>query len=242
MPSSHFPSVASSRFPSVALSAASGSMPASVSASAHPSTVPDTPDEGAEVLYDKDILNNPLWYNAALLLGVDPSLTYRKKDTGLRMHYQKYKAYQSACDKIQRLTKQHQWPYPQFLKTELINLFGRRGMWNSHTVKGMQDISQFPKMQEWLEREDNELEPTDEDVWGVTKSQYTFVDLALWKKQGTLEDPKGSQKKKLEKEKTKGREKERKQKGKKDGSEGEEQESPKKGKSSGSGSKSHKRK
>ncbi|KIJ89649.1 hypothetical protein K443DRAFT_15908, partial [Laccaria amethystina LaAM-08-1] len=166
MPSSHFPSVASSRFPSVALSAASGSMPASVSASAHPSTVPDTPDEGAEVLYDKDILNNPLWYNAALLLGVDPSLTYRKKDTGLRMHYQKYKAYQSAWDKIQHLTKQHQWPYPQFLKTELINLFGRRGMWNSHTVKGMQDISQFPKMQEWLEREDNELEPTDEDVWG----------------------------------------------------------------------------
>ncbi|KIJ96294.1 hypothetical protein K443DRAFT_10743, partial [Laccaria amethystina LaAM-08-1] len=60
MPSSHFPSVASSCFPSVALSAASGSMPASVSASAHPSTVPDTPDEGAEVLYDKDILNNPL--------------------------------------------------------------------------------------------------------------------------------------------------------------------------------------
>jgi hypothetical protein len=88
----------------------------------------------------------------------------------------------------------------------------------------MQDISQFPKMQEWLEHEDNELEPTDEDVWGVTKSQYTFVDLALWKKHGTLEDPKGSQKKK----------------GKKDGSEGEEQESPKKGKSSGSGSKSNK--
>jgi hypothetical protein len=69
---------------------------ASVSASAHPSTVPDTPDEGAEVLYDKDILNNPLWYNAALILGVDPSLTYRKKDTGLQMHYQKYKVYQSA--------------------------------------------------------------------------------------------------------------------------------------------------
>jgi hypothetical protein len=157
-------------------------------------------------------------------------------------HHPHPSTYQSAWDTIQHLTKQHQWPYPQSLKTELINLFGRRGMWNSHTVKGMQDISQFPKMQEWLECEDNELEPTDEDVWGVTKSQYTFVDSALWKKQGTLEDPKGSQKKKLEKEKTKGREKEQKQKGKKDGSEGEEQESPKKGKSSGSGSKSHKQK
>ena len=228
-------------------------MSASASASARPSTVPDTPDLddlGEEFLYDKDILNNPLWYNAAVRLGVDPALTHRKRDTSLQMHYRKYNAYQSAWDQIQCLTKKNQWPYPQFLKTELINLFGRHGMWNSNTVKGMQDISQFPKMQKWLECGDDELEPTDEDVWGIAKSQYTFIDLALWKKQGTLRDPKGSQKKKLEKEKTKGCEKERKQKSKKDDSDDEGGGSPKKGKStgqskeksSGSGSRPHKRK
>jgi L-rhamnose mutarotase len=106
--------------------------------------------------------------------------------------YQKYCAYQSAWAQIQRLNKKHQWPYPQFLKTELINLFGCRGMWNSHTVKGMQDIAQFPDMQKWLERGKDELEPTDEDVWGIAKSQYTFVDLGLWKKQGTLKDTRRS--------------------------------------------------
>jgi hypothetical protein len=71
----------------------------------HPSTVPGTPDEGEEVLYDEDILNNPIWYDAAVCLGVNPALTYRKKDTSLQMHYQKYQAYQSAWDQIQCLTK-----------------------------------------------------------------------------------------------------------------------------------------
>ena len=73
-------------------------------------------------------------------------------------------------------------------------------MWNSHMVKGVQDISQFSKMQKWLECGDDEREPSDEDVWGIAKPQYAFVDLALWKKQETSRDPKGSQKKKLEKE------------------------------------------
>ncbi|KIJ93234.1 hypothetical protein K443DRAFT_13003 [Laccaria amethystina LaAM-08-1] len=47
-------------------------------------------------------------------------------------------------------------------------------------------------MQKWLERGKDELEPTDEDVWGIAKSQYTFVDLGLWKKQGTLKDTRRS--------------------------------------------------
>ena len=106
----------------------------------------------------------------------------------------------------------------------------------------MQDIPQFPTMQRWLEGGDGELEPRDEDLWGIAKPEYTFVDLGLWKKQGTLRDPGGSQKKKMEKVKSKWRDKERKQKGKKDNSDSEEEGSPKKGKSSGSGSKSHKSK
>ena len=231
--------MSSSCFSSVPLGLVSVSE--SASASVHPSAAPGTPDEGNEVLYDKDILNNPVWYGAAIQLGVDPALTYGKKDTSLQMHYQKYQAYQSAWDEIQRLTKKHHWPYPHFLKTELINLFGHCGMWNSHTVKGMHDIPQFPKMQRSLEHGDGELEPREEDVWGIAKPQYTFIDLALWKKQGTLRDPGGSQKK-MEKDKSKGRDKERKQKGKKDNSDSEEEGSPKKGKSSESGSKSHKRK
>ena len=65
-------------------------MSASASASGHPSTVPETPDLddlGEEFLYDKDILNNPLWYNTAVQLGVDPALTHRKKDTSLQQYF-----------------------------------------------------------------------------------------------------------------------------------------------------------
>ena len=49
-------------------------------------------------------------------------------------------------------------------------------MWNSHMVKGMQDMSQCSKMQKWLECGDDEREPSDEDVWGIAKSQYAFVE------------------------------------------------------------------
>ena len=79
-------------------------------------------------------------------------------------------------------------------------------------------------MKKWLEHGDDEVEPRDEDVWGIAKSQHTFIDLALWKKQGTLRDPGGSQKKKTEKEKSKGCDKEQKQKSKKDNSDNEEEE------------------
>jgi hypothetical protein len=75
-------------------------------------------------------------------------------------------------------------------------------------------------------------------MWGIAKSQYMFADLAVLKMQGTLKDPGGSQKKKMEKENTKGHGKKRKEKSKKDNSDHEEEGSPKKGKSSGS--KSHK--
>ena len=60
MPSSHFPSVP------LTLVSASASASASASVSACPSVVPGTPDEGDEVLYDKDILNNPVWHGAAV--------------------------------------------------------------------------------------------------------------------------------------------------------------------------------
>jgi hypothetical protein len=179
-------SVPSSQLPSVGVGV-------SVSASACPSADPAT---SADVMYSKDILDNPVWLAVALALSVDPALTHKKGDTSLHMHYRKYLAFESAWDEIQLRKKKSQWPYSSFLKTELINLFGRRGMWNSHTVKGMANIPQFPEMRRWLERKDDETDPTDEEVWGIVKAQYTFKDLALWKMQGTLAGRGDSQRKK----------------------------------------------
>jgi L-rhamnose mutarotase len=167
------------------------------------------------------------------------------------MHYRKYLAFESAWDQIQLQKQKNQWPYSSFLKTELINLFGRRGMWNSHTMKGMADIPQYPEMHKWLERKDDETDPTDEEVWGIVKAQYTFKDLSLWKMHGTLAVRGDSPRKKMSKGKAKGRDEERtskKQHVDLDVDEGQSSKVGKKSsgvsknKSSKSGSKSHKRK
>jgi L-rhamnose mutarotase len=232
-------SIPPSRLPSTGLS---------VSTSACPSADLATP---ADIMYSQDVLDNPVWLAVALALSVDPALTHKKGDTSLRMHYCKYLAFESAWDQIQLRKKQNQWPYTSFLKTELINLFGRRGMWNSHTVKGMADIPQYPEMRRWLERKDDETDPTDQEVWGIIKAQYTFKDLSLWKMQGTLGGRGDSPRKKIDKGKAKSRDEERsskKQRVESDVDEGQSSKAGKKSsgsskdKSSKSGSKTHKRK
>ena len=42
-------------------------------------------------------------------------------------------------------------------------------------------------MVEWLERDIDGDESSDLHVWHLQKSQYTFKDLGLWKKDGTLD-------------------------------------------------------
>jgi len=41
-------------------------------------------------------------------------------------------------------------------------------------------------MVEWLERDVDDDEPSDLEVWHLQKPHYTFKDLGLWKKDGTL--------------------------------------------------------
>lgn len=41
-------------------------------------------------------------------------------------------------------------------------------------------------MVQWLNRGDDDLEPSDKDIWGVVKPNYTFADLSTWKVEGTL--------------------------------------------------------
>ena len=42
-------------------------------------------------------------------------------------------------------------------------------------------------MVEWIERDSEDDEPSDLQVWHLEKSHYTFKDLGLWKKDGTLD-------------------------------------------------------
>ena len=67
----------------------------------------------------------------------------------------------------------------------------------------MENISNYPEMQEWLERDKNDVVPSDMEVWGVQKLEYTFKDLELWKVHRTLQDPGAKKLKKLDKSKVK---------------------------------------
>ena len=53
-----------------------------------------------------------------------------------------------------------QWQF-NLGKTELINLFGKQSMWNSHVRPAMRDINDYQAMVEWLERAEGDMEPYD---------------------------------------------------------------------------------
>ena len=86
--------------------------------------------------FSPEICANPLWSGMALALGVDPAVTQPNADRDLRVWYRKFVAFQEALQKMEELRKQSKWPF-NAAKTELINLFGKRAMWNSHVSPGM---------------------------------------------------------------------------------------------------------
>ncbi|KAF8805712.1 hypothetical protein BYT27DRAFT_7103959 [Phlegmacium glaucopus] len=104
------------------------------------------------------------------------------------MWYKKYNAWNDAVARLDGLRSANQWTLPDIGRTELINLFSGRAYWHSHIKKGFRDIHNYKLMVEWLERDvDDDDEPSDLKVWHLEKSHYTFKDLGLWKKDGTLD-------------------------------------------------------
>ena len=96
-------------------------------------------------------------------------------------------------------------------------------------------------MVEWLERDDDDDEPSDLHVWHSEKSHYTFKDLGIWKKDGTLD--KDYQRRQKEKGKAKAKTSQRDEKRRNVGSDdslGEAETSKKGKKSSGRKTKSRK--
>ena len=173
-------------------------------------------------------------------LEVDPALTHRN-DSSLRMWYKKYNAWNDVVAKLDGLKSACQWKLPDIGHTELINLFAGRAYWHSHIKKAFRDIHNYGLMVKWLERDVDGDEPSDLEVWHLEKNNYTFKDLSLWKKDGTLD--KDYQRRQKEKEKAKAKANQRDEKRKKvesDDGVGEAETSRKRKKSSGGKTKSRK--
>jgi hypothetical protein len=109
------------------------------------------------------------------ILNIPPYLIDRD-DTSLKFYYQKYKAILQAQHTVDDMFSKGQWPAHQRKpsQTDIIKLFISPSMWHSH-VKKLSKVSDYPRMQEWLEGGVNA--PDDVAVWGFSKSSYTFVEL-----------------------------------------------------------------
>jgi len=159
--------------------------------------------------FGKEVLKSPLLVQFVTALGIDPALTHRT-DPSLRIWYKKYNSYNEAVAKLTEMKAANTWTLANVGRTELINLFSGRSFWHSHVSGAFGDIQNHKAMVQWLEWVEDDEGPSDLEVWHLQKPHYTFKDLGIWKKEGTLN--KDYKKKLQEKEKAKARQKERKEK------------------------------
>jgi hypothetical protein len=108
------------------------------------------------------------------LLGISPHLGDRS-DHSLQVTYKRYKAYLEACDTYERMVGDGLWVGERLTATGLIELFGSKSFWHSHVKKLFSQVSNHPLMVDWLNN--GEDKPSNLDVWGVDKTNYTFKDL-----------------------------------------------------------------
>jgi hypothetical protein len=127
------------------------------------------------------------------LLGIPPHLCDRS-DHGLQLSYKKYKAHLEACHTYDQMVLDGSWPGNKLTAVDLVELFVSKSFWHSHVKKYCSQVSNHPLMVEWLEN--GEDKPSDLDVWGIEKSNYTFKDLIGYLEQAK-EKKKGKGKKKM---------------------------------------------
>ena len=145
----------------------SGSRSASVhSATATRAEIPAEPGPNA---FKQQIL---------IQLGIPPELADRSNDGGLRLAYQKYKAYLQACKTYEEKITDRSWDGDKLTGADIIQLFISKSYFHSHYKKYFSKVSNYPDMVDWLEGGPNA--PSDEDIWGEVKGSYNFKDLGAF--------------------------------------------------------------
>lgn len=109
------------------------------------------------------------------LLGIPEGLTKQVNNPGLRLQYARYKACIAAQHTVLQKVKEGTWPGRKPANQEIIKFFVSKTTWHGYLSPAFSDISDYPLLKDWLEGEEGG--PSDEEVWGVSKSNYTFGDL-----------------------------------------------------------------
>ena len=129
-------------------------------------------------------------------LGISAHMADRD-DRGLRVAYEKYKAYLEACRAYEKKVADGSWTGRKLAGVDLIQLFVLKSFWHSHYKPLFSKVSNHPDMIKWLE--DEKDKPSDEVLWGYKKGSYQFKDLRDYLEQKEKKKGKGKGKGKDEK-------------------------------------------
>lgn len=108
------------------------------------------------------------------MLGLPIHLADRK-NTGLLVAYEKYKAHLQASQTYEHMQADGTWTERRLSSVDLIELFAAKSYFHSYHKKIFGKISDHPLMTQWLEG--GEEKPSNLEIWGVDKPSYTFLDL-----------------------------------------------------------------
>jgi hypothetical protein len=121
----------------------------------------------------------------ANLLGV-PAHLVGPGDVSLQIAFQKYCAYLTACQALDRMVADRTWVGKKPSKTDIVEIFVSKSFFHSHYTQSFPKVTRYPKMVAWLEGKGDQV--ADIDLWGVEKPVYVFKDLEFWLANGgTLE-------------------------------------------------------
>ena len=124
-------------------------------------------------------------YKAQLISVLDiPSHLTDSGDISLQTAYQKYKAYLLASQTVETMMANNAWMIKRPTQTDLIELFVSKSYYHSHYKRFFSQVAQYLDMVAWLENQPDQM--SDIDVWGIWRTNYTFMDLKVWLKNGGM--------------------------------------------------------
>jgi hypothetical protein len=99
------------------------------------------------------------------------------------MNWKRYKAINAALLKRTKV----KWPGKTPQTTEIAEILISKSSWYKPIQPNFKKVGRYPQMVDWLERDADDDDPSDLEVWGVEKSRYHQSDLTLWlSNSGTL--------------------------------------------------------
>jgi hypothetical protein len=111
----------------------------------------------------------------ARILKIDLDLVV-KSDNSLQMSWKRYKAINAALLKRTKV----KWPGKTPQTAEVAEILISKSSWYKPIQPNFKKVGRYPQMIDWLERDADDDDPSDLEVWGVEKSRYLHSDLTLW--------------------------------------------------------------